>query len=177
MLQIIGALIGGLSTGLSMMGQYQAAKDAKKLAAYRMAAADAEARNIELQSHENVRRGRIDMRSYLADVETAISVSGMVNTGSMAQAQADAAGNLELQIQDAARAEKMQADNVRRAGAMGAWEAGQQSKALLLSALSTGMRGFGRVAASFDWKPGAKSSTPSVAKPLSNYGVVYEGKN
>lgn len=149
----IGALIGVAGTALSFYGQYQSAKQLQKLAQNRIKAAEAEAMNVTQQSHENTIRSRKDAETYLSQVRAGVSgMSGLVNTDSLLQSQGEAASVLELQIQDAARSEKMRAHNIMAQARTDAWELTQRAQAQRMSAFTGAIEGGSRIFGSLDMK-------------------------
>lgn len=169
----IGALVGIAGTAMNFYSQYQSAKELKKLAAYQMKAAEQEARNVTMQSHENASRARVDAQSYLNEVQTQVAgMSGMVNSDSMLEAQGKAGSVLELQIQDAARAEKMRARNILQQASVGAYQSNQQSEAMRISAFSDLVSGMTKVGlhAKFGFGSNTQTNSPaSIITPKANY--------
>lgn len=136
---IVGTLA---ATGLQMYGQHQQAKAAEAAAEYNNDLAQAEAGNREAETREGISRERINNRADLASLRTRMAAQGrQVTTGTPLVLLGNAAGTLELGIQDAARASRMQADSMRAQGKMGLWEAEQQGKAAKLAMIGTGIQG------------------------------------
>lgn len=138
-LGIIGTLA---STGVAIYGQAQQAKAAQQAAEYNNKLAEQEALNREAETREGTLRQRINNRADLATLRTRMAAGGSrLTTGTPLIVLGDAAGKLELGIQDASRASAMQAAALRAQGKMGLWEADQQGSAAKLQMLGTGVSG------------------------------------
>ena len=136
-------LVGTLaSTGLQMYGQNQAAKAQVQAAKYNNKLAEAEARNREIETTVGIQRQRVNHRAALADLRNRAAFSGVqTTTGTPLLVAGEAAGRMEMQIQDASRSAAMQAASMRAQGQMGLWEAAQASSASKLNMLATGISG------------------------------------
>ena len=138
----IGLLGTVASTGLAMYGQRQQAKAQVAAARYNNQLAEAEARNVELETGEGIKRQRMAARAGLADLRNRMAGSGLVTTsGTPLMVVGESAGRIEVGIADAARAANMQATSLRARGKMGLWEADQYSAASRLSMFATGLGG------------------------------------
>jgi hypothetical protein len=139
-----------VAAGVSVYSQVSAAKAAEKAAEYNNDLAENEAKNRELESHEQIKRERIANRQKLAAIRNRLANSGVVTTsGTPLAILGEAAGNFELGIQDAARESSMQASALRAQGKMGLWEAEQGKKAAYLSATSTALSAAGSAGGSY----------------------------
>lgn len=112
-----------ISAGVTYAGAQKAADAAEEAGKMQQLAADQSARNIELQTAENIRRERVNKRRRLARMRTNMAgTSGLVFDGTMQDAFTETAGQMELTIQDSARESAMQAQNVRSQGDMALWQ-------------------------------------------------------
>jgi NADH dehydrogenase FAD-containing subunit len=135
---IFSALFSLAGAGLSFFGQQQAAKNSVAAAKAQQAAAYADASNTAQQAAENARRARVNNRRDLARIRgTMAGTSGMEFSGSFADAFAETAGRLEMQVQDAARAADLEARNARSRGDMALWEGRTQAAALKMRSYGT----------------------------------------
>lgn len=133
----ISAILGLAGAGLSFWGSSQSAKATEKAARRQQEVAALEARNIELQTAENISRGRINARRRLGRLRADLGTSGVVFGDSTADAFAETAGQLELEIQDAARSGAMDAQNRRDAGTMAAWEGSVKAASIRMQSVGT----------------------------------------
>lgn len=153
------AMIAGAAT--SFAGAQQQAKAAEDAGKAQKAAADASARNEELQNAEAIKRERINKRRRLARMRAAHGTSGLVMSDSSMDVFSETAGVMELQIQDAARAGNMEAANMRNQGSMALWEARTQAAATRMSSYGTllsdasGVAGYGMRSGLITYKPKA----------------------
>lgn len=129
------AMVAGAAT--SYVGAQQSAKAAEDIGEQQKAAADASARNEELQTRETINRERINKRRRLARMRAAHGTSGITMEGSSMDVFAETAGVMELQIQDAARAGTMEAANMRNQGNASLWEARTQAGATRMASYGT----------------------------------------
>lgn len=129
------AMIAGAAT--SYVGAQQSAEAAEDAGEAQKAAADASARNEELQNAEAIKRERINKRRRLARMRAAHGTSGLTMADSSMDVFAETAGVMELQIQDAARAGNMEAANQRNAGNMALWESRTQAAATRMASYGT----------------------------------------
>lgn len=127
-----------ISTGVSVYSQQQQAKTQERIAAYNAKRAEQEAANREREASEARKRARIEKRKRLARIRNDLASRGtLTNVGAPLAILGESAGNMELRIQDAARASSMQAASLRAGGAMGLWEADQYSSAANLQSIGT----------------------------------------
>ncbi len=149
-LDALGRIGGIASTGLSIYGQAQQSKAAQAAAQYNAVLAEREAKNLELQTTESIRRQRINNSGGLASLRNRLGASGVrVDSGVAADTLGEAAARMELSIADAARSASIEATSLRQKGAMGIWEAKQQKKASTLSMIGTGIAGLGNAASQY----------------------------
>lgn len=137
-------LIGGLaSTGLQIYGMHQQGKAAKMTADYNNQLAQTEARNLELETSEGIKRERINQRGYLAELRARMGAGGGIqaDTGSALSLMGEAAGRLEIGVADAARKANMQSASIQAQGRMGIWEAKQANKANKIAMIGAGIQG------------------------------------
>ncbi len=120
---IITAVISAAGAATSYVGQQSAAKAAEDTGRQQQAAADASARNQEAQTNEAILRERTNNRRRLARMHADMAgTSGLTMGGSSMDVFAETSGNMELQVQDAARAGSMAAANTRMQGDMALWQ-------------------------------------------------------
>lgn len=103
------AVIGGVAAagvaakGYGMVQQNKAAKAAAKItqdvASYNAAVDLAEAKQVELDTSENIIRARREARVYGSRQQAAYAAAGVLNTGSALAVQAETAGRLEQEAQ------------------------------------------------------------------------------
>lgn len=136
-------LIGTVaSTGLAIYGQRQQAQAQEQAARYNNNLAQAEARNVEMESAEAIARQRIRNREGLASLRARMAASGTVSTtGTPLLLAGETAGRMEIEIADAARRANIQASSIRGQGRMGIWNAKQASAAGNLASIGTAIRG------------------------------------
>lgn len=120
--------IAAAAAAYSYDASQKSAKAQEQAGAYQQQAADQQAKNQELTAMENIRRERTNKKRRLARMHTGIVAgSGLVMEGSLEDAFTETAGLMELEIQDSARAAKMEAANTRSAGDLALWESRVQS--------------------------------------------------
>lgn len=130
------------STGTAVYSQQQQAKSQERAAAYNARLAENEAKNREAESHEAIRRQRIENRRKLSRIRAQLASQGtLTTTGSPLAILGESAGNMELALQDAKRASDMQAASFRSQGQMGLWEADQAKAAANISSAATVLNG------------------------------------
>lgn len=135
----VGAIAG---TGIQMFGQYQAAKAAEKAGKYNNQVAQIEARNVENESIESIRRQRMTNRANLAKMRVAAATSGFQSTtGTASELIGEAAGRMETEVADAARRANMQSASLRQQGRMAAFEANQTASSIRMGMLGTAAQG------------------------------------
>ena len=135
---VVGVTV--VSTAASIYGQQQQAKAQTKAAQYNNALAHQEARNVEIQNVENLKRERIRQRKQLAEIRAQLAQSGTLTTeGTPLAILGESSANLNLGIQDAARAANMQAASLRAQGQMGLWEADQGQQAANINSVAAGL--------------------------------------
>jgi len=141
---LLGLLGTAVSTGFSIFAQNQQAEAAEAAADYNNLLARREADNLERETAEQIKRRRIQNRDALASLRTRLTASGVqTTTGSALLLQGEAAGRLELEIADAARAAAMQAASLRAKGQMALWEGEQAASSARLGMIGTAISGLG----------------------------------
>jgi hypothetical protein len=128
------AAVGG---AVSYVGQQKAADAAEDAGKAQKEAADAAARNEEMQTAENVRRERITRQRRLARLRSQMNAGGVVMADSSMDVFAETAGITELQVQDIGRSGQLASTNYRNDGAMSLWEARSQAAATRISSYGT----------------------------------------
>jgi len=135
---VVGVTV--VSTAATIYGQQQQAKAQTKAAQYNNIVANQEAKNVELQNAEQLKRERIRNRRQLAEIRNQMAGNGLINTeGTPLAILGESSANLNLGIQDAARAANMQAASLRAQGQMGLWEADQGQQAANINSVATGL--------------------------------------
>jgi len=148
-----------ISTAATVYGQQQQAKAATKAGEYNNILADQEAKNVELQNMEQLKRERIKNRRAMADIRNRMAQNGVLNTeGTPLAILGESSANFNLGIQDAARASNMQAASLRAQGQMGLWEADQGQAAANINSVATGLNGASKAYSTWTDRP---TSTPS----------------
>lgn len=116
----------GASLGLQGYSMYQQNKAAKSSAALAQATADynarvdeAEAKQIEMDQTENVRRAREEARIYTSRQKAAYATAGVLSSGSPLAVEAMTAGRIEQRILQDNLSAKRQAEKARAAGRVG----------------------------------------------------------
>ena len=138
----IGLIGTAASTGLSMWGGYQQAQAQEAAAQYNYKVAKQTVANRERETTEAIRRKRRNNRAQLSSMNARMAKSGVrLDTGTPLDLMADAAGRLELEIDDAARSAHIQNESILAQGKMGVWEAKQSANASNLAAVGTGLSG------------------------------------
>lgn len=126
--------LAAASAAYSYSASQDAAEATEEAGVIQQKAANQQARNTELEQAEAVRRMRDNKRRQLARIRSGMNTSGLVFEGSLEDAFGETAGRLELEIQDAARAGSIQAQNQRSAGELALWEAKTQAVATRVEA-------------------------------------------
>lgn len=134
---IASVVVSAIGAGVSYAGAQAQAKAAEEQGRAQVKAADAAARNAELQAAENIRRERINKRRRLARLRSSMNAGGVVMSDSSMDVFAETAGREELAIQDAAREANLDAANTRNAGAVAGWEARALARATRVSSYGT----------------------------------------
>lgn len=131
---IATAVVSAIGAGVSYAGQQQQAKAQEEAGRAQAEAAAAAARNEEQQTAENIRRERVNKRRRLARMRSQMNAGGVVFSDSTIDVFKETAGNMELGIQDAARAGALDTVNLRNQGSMAAWEARAMARATRVAA-------------------------------------------
>lgn len=139
-----------VGTGVSVYGQQQAKESQERADAANAIAAKHEARNKELEAHENARRARDEKRRRLAAAKSRLAANGVaLGEGTGADVMEVLDMRLETEIQDAGRRAAMEARAIRQRQALDSWESGQQSAALDLQSYGTALGGVTKAAGSY----------------------------
>lgn len=157
---LLSAILTGIGTVASFVGQRQAAKATEEAGKAQSAAAAAAAHNEELQTAEAVRRERINKRRRLARMRADVGTGGLVMSGSTMDTFAEGAGMMELQIQDAARTGAMNAQNARSQGNMALWESRTSAASQRFASFGTLIQGGASVAGMAYNAPALRPSIP-----------------
>jgi hypothetical protein len=168
-------LVASAATAYS---QVRAADAAEKAAEYNNDLAKEEAKNRELEGHEQIKRERIANRQRLAQIRNRLASSGLLTTsGTPLAILGEAAGNFELGIQDAARASSMQAASLLAQGKMGLWEAEQGKTSAYIGATSTMLSAAGGAASAYYRTKPSSNYTPEgyYSGPGGGAGVTSSG--
>lgn len=135
-----------VGAGLSFAGAQKSADAAEKAGKLQKRAADMAARNTELQNNESINRERINKRRKLARLRADQGASGVLMDGSAMDVFAETAGNMELGIQDQARAGNMEAAGMRDQGSMSLWEAKTQAVGMRIGSYGNLLSDVGKMA-------------------------------
>lgn len=158
----VSAVAAAAGAATSYVGAQKAASAAEDAGKAQKAAADAAARNDELQGAETIRRERINKRRRLARLRSDLNSGGVVMDNSTMDVFSETAGAMELGLQDASRAMNMDASNQRNAGAMSLWEARSQAVGTRIAATGTLLSDSAQIAGSA-YKSGAFSSNKATS--------------
>ena len=159
---IFAAVSAAAGSATSFVGAQKSASAAEDAGKAQQAAAEASARNEELQGAETIRRERLNKRRRLARLRSDMNAGGVVMDNSSMDVFAETAGAMELQIQDASRAMNMDASNQRSAGAMSLWEARSQAAGTRIAAAGTLLSDSASIAGSA-YKSGAFSKNTATS--------------
>ncbi len=143
---LVIAAIGGTVTAI---GQHKAAEATEDAGKAQREAAMQDARNKELQAAENAKRERLNHQRDLARMRARQAGNGLTMDGSQMDVFAETSGRLELGVQDKARADALDAQNLRSAGDMALWEAGASAAAQRISSYGTLLTTAGGAAGSY----------------------------
>jgi hypothetical protein len=145
----IATVVSAIGAGVTFAGAQASAKAAEQQGRDQMRAAEAAARNKELQTAENVRRERLNKRRKLARLRSEMNSGGVVMADSSMDVFAETAGNAELAIQDVARESSLDTTNTRNAGSMAAWEARALARATRVQSYGTLLSDTSKAASSY----------------------------
>lgn len=143
------AIAAAAGTAVSYVGAKNAADAAEEAGKAQKAAADAAARNEELQAAESIKRERLNKRRRLARMRSELNAGGVVMGDSTMDVFKETAGREELAIQDAARASNMDAANVRSQGNLALWEGRTAAVGQRISSYGTLISGASNVASTY----------------------------
>jgi len=125
---ILALLFTAISAGVGFMGAQRSAAAAVDAGEAQKKAADQAAANEDAQAQEAINRQRINNRRALARLHSDVAgTSGTTMDGSNMDVFAETSGNMELHIQDEARAAAIQSQNMRNQGEMSLWQARSQA--------------------------------------------------
>jgi hypothetical protein len=132
------------STATTIYSAVDQAQTARETAKYNSEAANAEAANKDALAAEAIRRERQQNRRKMADLRNNLAQNGTLTTeGTPLAIIGESGANLELGIQDAARAASEQSKSLRAQGAMSLWEGDQQARASYIKAGASALSSFG----------------------------------
>lgn len=134
---VFSMILAAIGAGVSYVGQQRAAAAAEAAGAAQQKAAAQAAHNLELQNQEAINRERVNKRRRLARLRADQGTSGVVMSGSSMDVFAETSGNMELGIQDSARAGAMEAYNLRTQGDMALWQGRTQAVASRIGSYGT----------------------------------------
>lgn len=139
-------VLSAAGAATSYVGSQKAADAAEDAGRAQRDAAAQAARNEELQTAENIRRERDKKARDLARIRATLGGSGLTMEGSIEDAFTEAAGRMEVAIQDKARAGAMDAQNLRNQGDMALWEARNEALGTRISSYGTLLSSAGAMA-------------------------------
>lgn len=148
---LVGSLIAStVGTGIGVYSAIDQAQTAKEAAKYNAEAASAEALNRETLAAESSRRLRAENRRRMATLRNNLAGTGVLSSeGTPLAIIGENAANLELGVQDAARAAAMQAQSLRAQGAMSLWEGDQQARGALIGGGASLLGGLGSIGSTY----------------------------
>lgn len=136
--------VEAVAAGVSVYSAVDQAQTAKETAKYNAQALTAEAANKNALAAEAIRRGRQQNRRRMADLRNNLAQNGTLSTeGTPLAIIGESSANLELGIQDAARAASEQSRSMDAQAAMSLWEGDQQARAGYLKAGATALSSIG----------------------------------
>lgn len=133
-----------ISAGVSAYGQHQQGQSAKQAAKFNARVQENEAKRIEMEGRESLRRKRQENRSRIGAARARLGMSGVTMEGSPLEVMADAAGKLELEALEESRQSKAQSQRLRTQAGITLWEGKQQARAGNIGAGATILSGAAR---------------------------------
>jgi len=131
-------ILGGLSVGVQIYGQREAAKQAEAAGEYNARIAENDAKLKEMESHENAKRMRADKRRAMAQARAKIASSGAVLGEGSSMDYMDVLDNrLETQVQDSARSAQLEARALRQQANVSKYQGKQKASALKMQSFGT----------------------------------------
>jgi len=143
---VTAVVLVGVGTGVSVYGQVTAAEQARSIGKYNAKVAENQAKQVEMDAAENIRRKRKENRKLLATQRGRYAKGGVVMEGTPLELLAESAGNLELEVLDYNRQALLEQQNLRAQGAMDRATGLMQARAGYISAGSTLLQGAGQAA-------------------------------
>lgn len=148
--------ISVVATSVSVYGQVQQAQQAKAIGKYNAKMAEAQAKQTEMDAAENIRRKRKENARILATQRSKYAKAGVMEAGTPLELMAETAGNLELDVLDYNRQQRINAQNLRQQGAMDLAMGKNAAQAGYINAGATLLQGAGQAAGM-----GAMASRPA----------------
>jgi hypothetical protein len=139
----ISMAVMGVTTGVKLFGAHQANKAQQQAASYNNKLAQAEALNHMKENAEATKRKRKNNEAEIGAMKTRLAATGFESdTGTELDLVTEAAGRMELEIQDQGRSAQMRANSMRAKGKMGLWEAKTKSRATSIGMFNTVASGY-----------------------------------
>ena len=170
-LAIASLALAGVGTGLAVYGQVQQAENAKAVGKYNARLAEAQAKQTEMDAAENIRRKRKENARILATQRSKYAKAGVIEAGTPLELMAETAGNLELDVLDYNRQQRINAQNLRQQGAMDLAMGQNAAQAGYINAGATLLQGAGQAAGMAAMAPRA----PAGAGPNTAAGMQAAG--
>lgn len=148
-LALVPLIMGLVGSGMQAYGQQQQAAAARQVAAYNAGMDEAEAKQVDLDSQENIRQTRKAGQIYLSRQQAAYAAAGVTNTGSALSVMATTAGRYEQQAQQQFRNASAQQNKYHAQAQMGLYNGKIQSDALKLQSYATILSGVAKAAGSY----------------------------
>ena len=141
----IGIGMTVVGAGISAYGSYSQGKAAEKASEFKAKEIENQRINDQLETREEIRRQRVANRKFLAGQQVAAVKSGFAaDAGSPLLLMAESAMNLELQIQDASRAQEGRSRAATGRRRLSIFEGQAAKQAGTLGAYGEAISGIGR---------------------------------
>ena len=137
-----------VGTGVSIMGQRQAAKAAEQSAEWNADQARKQAKFDEATAQENMRRKRENNKRELARQRAMGARSGLAETGAVEGMLVDKAERLQTDVDDIWKQASTRSTQLRGEANMSLWEGQQEKTASKYAIYGTAAKGVGSVASS-----------------------------
>lgn len=142
------SLAAAATSAYSGISQAQAAKAAGNA---QNKAAEAEAKNQELQNAEAMKRERMKSARTLSTIRARLANTGSVtDQGTPLAILGENVGNIELSFQDAARSNAMQLASIRAQGSMAKWQGNQAYTAGMIGTAGNALSSAAGLAQQYD---------------------------
>lgn len=143
---ITAVALVAVGTGVSVYGQVTAASQARSIGKYNAKVAENQAKQVEMDAAESIRRKRKENKRLLATQRGRYAKAGVVMEGTPLELLAESAGNLELEVLDYNRQAQLEQQNLRAQGAMDRAMGSMQARGAYIGAGATLLSGAGQAA-------------------------------